>query len=250
MDGQYRGSNPLNAVFFNKVFAMTEAIEKINDDQVKVTANDLIIEVATGFYPVTLELIRVKHPQCSFAKQPYLQDIEDLGYEVVQPTLRPEGDVITEGAPKLDNGVWYRTWVARSWSAEELAAKLVDKKSTLNATIMRVREDDFEMGVTYSPVDGTEFNVQLRTEDRVNLVMLNLQAQSALSKEEDTLEKFRSYENETFELTPQQVVDMTAKALAGIKSIYQQSWEFKDKIDKATAIEDLPVIPRTFILAE
>lgn len=217
---------------------------------VKVTSNDLIIEVATGRYPVALEVIRLKHTDRSFAMQPHLEDLQALGYEVVEPTIRPEGNVVTEGAPELVDGVWLRTWEVREWNADEVAAQLAQAKAELSGQVMNTRNDDFEMGITYSPEVGVEFNVQLRPEDRVNLVMLSLQAKAALAIEDETLEKFRSYENETFELTPAQVIDMTNKALVGIKSIYQQSWDFKDQIDSAVKTADLPVLPSTFILAD
>lgn len=217
---------------------------------VKVTANDLIIEVETGRYPVSLEVIRLKHPNRSFALLPYLEDLQALGYEVVKPTIKPKGDVFSEGAPELVDGVWLRTWNVRPYNDEEIAAQLAQKKDELSSQVMIIRNDDFEMGIAFSPAADVEFHVQLRPEDRVNLVMLSLQAKGALAGGEETLEMFRSYENETYELTPQQVIDMTDKALAGIKSIYQQSWDLKDQIETAVKVADLPTLPSTFILAD
>ena len=227
---------------------VTPVVETAAEAPVTVSSVDMIIEVATKLYQVSLDLIRLKHPLCSFARNPYLVDLEALGYALVRPTMKPEGDVITEGKPELKEGGWYRTWIARDWTEEELHAQLVQKKAELNSMVMTVRADDFEMGVAYSPSEGVEFNVQLRAEDRINLVLLNTQARAAIAAEDETLEQFRSYENKTFELTPQQLVDMTDKALVGIKSIYRKSWELKDQIDTATKLADLPSVPHTFIL--
>lgn len=217
---------------------------------VKVTANDLIIEVETGRYPVSLEVIRLKHPNRSFALLPYLEDLQALGYEVVRPTIKPEGDVFTENAPELIDGVWSRTWTARPYNDEEIAAQLAQKKEEMSSQVMIIRNDDFEIGITYSPSEGVEFNVQLRAEDRINLMLLNNQARTAIAEKDETLELFRSYENKTYELTPQQLVEMTDKALIGIKSIYRRSWDFKDQIVAAVKVADLPTLPSTFILVD
>lgn len=216
---------------------------------VKVTPNDLLIEVASGRYPVALDVIRLLHADRSFSMRPPLEDLQALGYDLVKPSVKPEGDVITEGAPELIKGVWYRGWEVRSYNAEELNAQLTQRKAELTSQVMNIRNDDFEMGVTYSPSEDVQFNVQLRSEDRVNLIMLNLQAKAALAVGSENVELFRSYENETHELTPGQVVQMTDLALGAIKTIYKTSWASKDQIDQAVKLADLPALPRSFIVS-
>ena len=226
-------------------------IKAVGDEVVvemeKVNSSTLFIEVATGKYPVTLSDIARKYTDRSFSVTPPRVDISDLGYEVVNPSLKPEGDVITEGEPELIEGEWFKVWDVRNYNDSEKSVMLTQRKETLSSQVMQIRNDDFEIGTTYTLSSEVSFNVQLRQEDRINLLLLNMQAKEAILAEDTSLESFRSYENITFKLTPTQIVEMTNTALTAIKSIYEQSWKFKDQIEAAVKIEDLPELPVTFI---
>lgn len=226
-------------------------IKAVGDEVVvemeKVNSSTLFIEVATGKYPVTLSDIARKYTDRSFSVTPPRVDISDLGYEVVNPSLKPEGDVITEGEPELIEGEWFKVWDVRNYNDSEKSVMLTQRKETLSSQVMQIRNDDFEIGTTYTLSPEVSFNVQLRQEDRINLLLLNMRAKEAILAEDTSLESFRSYENITFKLTPTQIVEMTNTALTAIKSIYEQSWKFKDQIEAAVKIEDLPELPVTFI---
>lgn len=214
----------------------------------KVSISTLFIEVATGLYPVSLYMIidKFKVMNMSFSMTPPRVDIENLGYGIVTPVEPPEGDVVTEGSPKLVNGQWEQTWFTRDFNESELATQLEVAKLTANARIMTVRNDDFQLGMTHT-VDGKTFNVQLRVEDRINLLAMYTIGKEMMAGGSDQLEPFRSYENETIMLTPQQTVDMAMAALAAVKAISQSTWTLKDQVDAATKLVDIPAIPATFI---
>ena len=216
----------------------------------KVGVNTLFIEVATGLYPVTLYMIidKFKAQNMSFSMTPPRVDIENLGYGIVMPMQRPEGDVVVEGPPELVDGQWEQTWVVRDFNESELSAQLEFAKITANDRIMAVRNDDFQLGMTHTVGDKT-FNVQLRIEDRINLIGMYTIGKEMVEAGIDKLEAFRSYENETIMLTPQETVDMALAALAAVKSISQSTWTLKDQVDAATKLADIPVIPTTFIPA-
>lgn len=216
----------------------------------KVGISTLFIEVATGIYPVTLYMIidKFKPMNMSFSMTPPRVDIEGLGYGVVMPMQRPEGDVVTEGQPNLVNGQWEQTWVVRPFNETEIAAQLEYAKIAANDNIMAVRNDDFQLGMTHTVGDKT-FNVQLRIEDRINLLAMYTIGKELVVAGSDQLEAFRSYENETILLTPQQTVDMALAALAAVKSISQSTWTLKDQVDAAETVAEIPVIPKTFIPA-
>ena len=226
-------------------------IKAVGDEVVvemeKVNSSTLFIEVATGKYPVTLSDIARKYTDRSFSVTPPRVDISDLGYEVVSPSLKPEGDVVTEGEPELIEGEWFKVWDVRNYNDSEKSVMLTQRKETLSSQVVQIRNDDFEIGTTYTLSPEVSFNVQLRQEDRINLLLLNMRAKEAILAEDTSLESFRSYENITFKLTPTQIVEMTNTALTAIKSIYEQSWKFKDQIEAAVKIEDLPELPVTFI---
>ena len=214
----------------------------------KVTNATLLIEVATKLYPVTLNMIfeKFKPMNMSFSLNPPRVDIEGLGYAVVTPTVKPTGDVVVESQPELEDGVWYQTWISRDFNEQELATQLEYAKITANDNIMAVRNNDFELGTTHT-VDDKTFNVQLRVEDRVNILAMYVIAKEMVTAGSDHLEPFRSYENETIMLNPQQAVDMAMTALAAVKSISQSTWTLKDQVDSAKVIADIPKIPNTFI---
>jgi len=216
----------------------------------KVGVNTLFIEVATGLYPVSLYMIieKFKPMNMSFSMTPPRVDIENLGYGVVMPMQRPEGNVVTEGVPKLVNGQWEQTWVVRDYNESELAAQLEYAKITANDNIMAVRNDDFQLGMTYTVGDKT-FNVQLRVEDRVNLMGMYIIGKEMVEANIEQLEEFRSFENESIMLTPQQSVDLAKAAMAAVKAIYKTTWTLKDQVDAATTVAAIPVIPSTFIPA-
>lgn len=226
-------------------------IKAVGDEVVvemeKVNSSTLFIEVATGKYPVTLSDIARKYTDRSFSVTPPRVDISNLGYEVVNPSLKPEGDVITEGEPELIEGEWFKVWDVRNYNDSEKSVMLTQRKETLSSQVMQIRNDDFEIGTTYTLSPEVSFNVQLRQEDRINLLLLNMRAKEAILAEDTSLESFRSYENITFKLTPTQIVEMTNTALTAVKSIYEQSWKFKDQIEAAVKMEDLPELPVTFI---
>lgn len=215
--------------------------------QERVNASTPLIEVATQTYPVFLADIFAKHKQCSFPQEPLLYDIKNLGYALVEFSPMPEGDVVTEGEPVLDDGVWKRTWNTRPWDEKEAKAALAQHKLHADEKVMAVRNDDFEMGMEYEVEGSGSFHVQLRIEDKPNLLLANSLAMAAVAAGDEKTINFRSYENTTVALTPQQAVDMTTAALAAIMKIYQASWDLKDQINAAQTLDELPQVPATFL---
>lgn len=213
-----------------------------------VTSSTLLMQVDTQEYPLTLDQIRRRLPDVSFGANPPLEDLANLGFaEVVLVGGIPEGDVVTEGAPKLVKGVWERTWVTRAFNAEELAMRLAERKTQLSQAVMQLRDQDLNRGFEYTVEGMYPFHVQLRVEDRINLLARNLQAQQLVAAESESLLAFRGFENVTVHLTPMQMVEMTSAALLAVDSIYELSWELKDDIDQATTVVDLPELPDTLI---
>lgn len=217
----------------------------------KVTNNTLLIEVATGLYPVSLNMIfeKFRAQNMSFSLNPPRVDIEGLGYAVVTPTIQPAGDVVTEAPPVLEDGVYHQAWFARPYNEDELSVHLSNAKIEATARVMTIRDDDFEIGMTYTVGEET-FNVQLRVEDRVNILARYVIGKDliAAGQSEKTIE-FRTYENKSVVLTQTQVVEMGLVALEAVDSIYKTTWALKDQIDNAATLADLPEIPPTFITA-
>jgi hypothetical protein len=90
-------------------------------------------------------------------------------------------------------------------------------------------------------------HVQVDPGSRVNLLYLNAAAQQRLAAGSTDTEPFRSYENKSYLLPPQALLDMTNTALPGYKLILSASWAVKDAVDAAVKVEDLPTLPTSFL---
>lgn len=218
-----------------------------------VTDQTRFIEVATGNYPVTFDMIReLKKASVSFGPSTQIEDVQGLGYEPVVDTIIPTGDIVTEGAPELVDGVWNRTWNVRSYAEAELATALQEAKDVLSTKIDEVRENDLAYGMRFNFADGTTGGIQMRPKDRTNLIGIRLEAYAYIQNSlPDTTIEFRSLENVTRELKATEVVALTDACTEYTKQIYAASWALKDTIAATTLISQLPALetlPTTFTL--
>jgi hypothetical protein len=212
-----------------------------------VTETMLFIEVDTGKYPVYLSTIRAQFQQTiSFGGIVPIEDVTGLGFAPVADSVVPTGDVVTEGAPVLVDGGWQRTWIVRAYTPAELSDTLAFQQNELSAQIQVIREQDFNQGVPFT-FNGEVMHVQVDPGSRVNLLYLNAAAQQRLAAGSTDTEPFRSYENKSYLLPPQALLDMTNTALPGYKLILSASWAVKDAVDAAVKVEDLPTLPTSFL---
>lgn len=118
----------------------------MEDVKQQVYPSDLLIEVETGTYPVTLEYIRGKFNDRSFARYPYLDDLKSIGYDIVKQTGKPEGDVVTEAPPKLIDDVYYRQWEVRAYNEDELKDNLLEAKNKATAQLEDLLSSELAKG--------------------------------------------------------------------------------------------------------
>ncbi|SFU80106.1 DUF4376 domain-containing protein [Halomonas korlensis] len=98
---------------------------------------------------------------------------------------------------------------------------------------------ELDTGLPYTMPDGTADVVQMRTEDRQNLIGLAIEARDlVVAGETAAAQEFRAASNIRYAMTPEQVIAMTDTALAHYKALLQQSWDRKDAIDQALAAGD------------
>lgn len=209
-----------------------------------VTNSTLLINVLTGEYPVSLWRVRQDNPNVSFAVEPLVEVIRDLGYDVVTQTVRPDGDVVTEGAPSKIDGGYVQTWVIRPYTDEELAAVLATRKDQLSDQVDIARQATFQAGFEYDFGGAIgKLRVQVRDEDRINIVGLRVFAESSQVAAPDAEYDFRTASNVTVKLTAAGVIAMTNAAFARVQAIYTAAWNLKDEIATATTLAALPVVP-------
>ena len=87
----------------------------------------MIIDIDSGV-TVSPSVIRRANPNISLPRNPSDDTLAALGYAHIQPATRPPGDVVRQGQPEERDGVWYQTWEAREFTAEEKAAQLEAKR--------------------------------------------------------------------------------------------------------------------------
>jgi len=75
--------------------------------------------------------VRALYPNTSLPSRLTDETLEEHGFRTLHPTLRPTGEVVTEGKPELVDGTWRQTWDVRSYNAEEEAVQL--KRAKENA---------------------------------------------------------------------------------------------------------------------
>jgi hypothetical protein len=210
-----------------------------------VTDGTRLIGVGTGDYPLYLADIRVRESAKSFSATPSEELVAELGYAVVHPTEKPQGEIVTEGAPALVEGRYEQTWLIGHFTPAERLAHLNQVKEQLGAAMDLLRDSELATGFRYVfPAPYGELGVQLRPQDCVNLLGLRVGAEAAISAGYPQMpSEFRSYENINVEMTAADMVQMTNAALTHTKKVYAATWVYKDQIKNATTLAELPVIP-------
>lgn len=211
-----------------------------------VTRFTRLIASDTGDYPLTLVDMPKYAPNTIFPSSVDSDVLIEFGIEVVFPTEPPAGDIVTEGKPELRGGEWYQTWEARSYSEDEVAGKLAERKIALKAAAETARLEAFSKGFPYRFADNTVYHVQVRSSDRGNISDLRTIAKEVLAEGGDDMFPFRVWENVTVPLTAAQMVALADKTFKQVLAGYNVSWAYKDAIDAAETIEALPTPPEEF----
>jgi hypothetical protein len=180
----------------------------------------------------------------SIPAHPTPAQLAELGVGRLATNPKPGGDVVTEGVPQYDavNDVWQQTWVVRKYTSGERIEQLnrvrKERREELTGRFYQVLSE----GMPYTVNDET-FTVQIRPEDQSNLIVLRLEASTLISiGEYETPMEFRTLENTSVVLTPEQMVDMTTHALGYIKDQYKILWALKDQLEQETAIDAVRAI--------
>lgn len=118
----------------------------------------------------------------------------------------------------------------------ESVAELAQKKCQ---ELDRARDADFTTGTEYTFPGSQSDHIQIRPEDKANLLAIAMEARDLKAAgESNPVIDFRAASNTTYQLTPNQAIDMTNAALAHVKAIYEKSWQLKDAVDAALQAGD------------
>ena len=119
---------------------------------------------------------------------------------------------------------------------DSLAAR---KRSEIDTT----RDTTLQAGLPYTMPDGTQETVQTRAQDEPNLLGLAIEARDLKAEGvTDPVLTLRVESNRNYQLTPQQMIELTDAAKNYKKLILGKSWHLKDSVDAALADEDREAI--------
>jgi len=82
-------------------------------------------------YPYSIPKLRKAFPNTSFPKAPAPDALLDFGMYIVHETTKPVADVVTELTPTWDGQQYNQIWDYRSYTPEEKAQAVVDRRDQL-----------------------------------------------------------------------------------------------------------------------
>lgn len=202
-----------------------------------------LIHVATEEYPIFLSELSTREKGTIFPSTIDSEELSNFGYDVVEDTTIPTADYVVEGKPELkDDYKWYRTWVTRPFTTEEVQAQLTQAKATRNLEIDSFAAQQFRKGFPYTFGENV-YHVQVRDGDRQNIASIRIIAKEAIAAGKELPVIFRVYENVTVNLTAEEFVELADTTYARVNEGYQVTWGLKDQTRDATDIDGLPTIP-------
>lgn len=205
------------------------------------------IHVETGEYPLSLEAIRRKLKNVSFPAEPSVELLSSLGYEVVQAGEIPAGEgELVEGVPSLVDGVYYKTYTRSEVPPVDPAAALQAAKDTATQRVSTALARTLEGGYVHTAADQSQIQVQVRSQDRINLLGLLEQAK-ALEADTQSL-PFRTTDNKTLQLNKPTLIAMITDALGYHTLVSDEAWGIKDTINAATTVAEVPAVPEKLVI--
>lgn len=218
--------------------------ETIQLNSQPITASTQFIVIATGEYPLGLTQIRQCHLNISFGTSADEVFFKALGYGVVVPSEKPTGDVVVEATPLLEDGKYVQQWTARAFSQEELNIQLAARRANIEADVDALLVRTLEKGAAFDFGELGTLHVQMRTEDRINIIGLKQAAEYAISKGmADKVFRIRTYENVVVEVMAEDLLNMAWAYLDAFSAFMEKVWKIKDDAKVAESLEELPVVP-------
>ena len=213
----------------------------------KIEAYTALIHVESGQYPVYLTGVRRNNPNVSFPNNPTVDQLSEHGYAVVKHTEAPVAEVVVEGKPELVEGEYLQTWIGREFNEEERLNHLTQLKTQLVDEIAQLRARELEHGFDYTASDDTVIGVQLRDEDKPNLIVLRDEADAYIDAGSEEQMEFRCRDNLTHMLDPLEMSTMCLAALQHFKAVLKATWVLKDQVKDAKTAAELPTIPTSLV---
>lgn len=209
-----------------------------------ITSSTPMIRLNGMQYPKYLKDLKAEAPNISFPETITDYQAAGFGYVPVRTVPRPEGNVVTELPPIEIDNEWVQVWTSRDFTEAEISQNLENEKTRLQDELNTKRTEEMFAGVEYTFPSGNVKTIQTRERDHVNLIAARINAEAYISAGLlDTQLEFRTYENTSEYMTPQEMMTLTSFVLSYMSTIMTNSWRIKDMITEAQDMASLPVIP-------
>lgn len=216
-----------------------------------VDSSTRLIRLKDKAYPKYLYDMRQDNMQNSFGSTIESEKLANFPnqYAYVYLVDQPEGDVVTEGQPVLneEDGNWYQHWDVRAFNDEELAERLASARDIALQDAKSVFSNDLTSGLEVTlQASGDKIKLIMTAEERVNLMGMRVVAETRINKSDDTKFTIRTAVNTSVQVEPAEVVELVEEALELYNGYLEKYWLFKSAVANATVAEELPSVPATF----
>lgn len=210
---------------------------------ITVTNTTRLIKISTGEYPRYFSQVRQDNPNTMFGYPTTDITLKGFDHAPVLESEIPQGDVVTEIAPLLkEDGYYYTQYEVRPFTSEEYQEKLNTMKSSVREDIKYTLEQDLMQGIDYT-FNGVKYNLKLRPFDisgylaTREIAKINTNDTYSINIGDVVIES----------LTSQQIEELTLNILQTYKEFMSDYWDFVKRLNSASAFEDIPERPETFI---
>lgn len=209
----------------------------------KIDDTTPLIDTVTKDYPKYLHDVRERYQTYTIPANPNEAQLARLGYHVVRNTPKPYGEVVVETDPKLIDGTYYRQYQARKYTESELDYQLTNIQTKQAQRLKHQVTKYLEVGLPYR-FQGKMYHIQMRPEDRINLLGLRMEANMRKEAGDDEWRSpFQFYENVAVMMDYNGIIDITTRALAEFTFVKTTQWQIADEIANAKHPTEVPVIP-------
>lgn len=210
------------------------------DPNSKIEAWTPMIRMSDMKYPVYLRDYLEEYKNVSIGSFVWESGMREVGYFKVHDVEVPVGDVVLEGKPVYneEDELWYKSWTARDFNAEELAENLSRSKEDHRSRAYQVFSSDLTSGI---PVDGDVISVEPRE-------MINLDAirAYATANPEETI-FIRKADFTVMELSASDAIAKVDEIHVATGKVQQTLLGYVKSVYDATVITDIPEVPTTFV---
>ena len=214
----------------------------LDPDLEYVTDNMFFIDTRDMAWPLTMNQIRRRENNITFAPTPDLPFVESVGYQVLHESEIPTGGQVTEVTPQLVDGKWTRVYSMRPYTPEEIQG-FIDTERQVRLQLLNERlAERLAMGYE-SVISGATHRINMSDANANDLSTQLRRAIQAVDRGQSTIFKLRTVDNQTLSLGPQDTVDLIDTVLAERQRILEVSWDLEDLLAASETIEEMPQIP-------